>query len=364
MRVLIAPDKFKGTLTAAEAAEAMANGVREVRPDAEIDLCPMSDGGEGFVAALGGRRLTRTVCGPLPGRRVDAEMSMLEDGTAVIEMSSAAGLTLVPEDRRNPLDTTTYGVGELIRFAVGMECRRVVLGLGGSATCEAGIGCLQALGSPITLRDGRTVTAHDPPLCGRDLEHVAAVGRCGFVDGLHLDVGCDVTNPLFGPNGAAHVFAPQKGATPADVERLDSALRNYAAAVAPASASMSGGGAAGGIGWSLAALLNARLKPGVEIVAEHLGLLPLLADADLLITGEGCLDATSLQGKVVGHVTNQRHALHGGASLCVCGQRRGEVPLFGEVIVLAERFGTEAARRDAAGCVRQAVSAWLATTAA
>ena len=283
-------------------------------------------------------------------------------------MSSAAGLTLVPEGQRNPLHTTTFGVGELIRYAAAMECRQIVLGLGGSATCDAGIGCLQALGCPITLRDGRKVTAIDPPLCGRDLDKVKHVGRPAALDGLAIDVACDVTNPLYGPDGAAYVFASQKGASPADVAQLDGGLRAFAEAVywnqlPPHTIStwqdpdmLEGAGAAGGIGWSLVVLLEAEMSHGAEVIGRHNGFENRVTYVDFVITGEGRVDATSERGKVVGYVDYTTHIYTGNPLVCVCGSAAENVALFGGTIIsLAERFG-DRAMTDAAACVEAATA--------
>ncbi|MEM6560938.1 MAG: glycerate kinase [Planctomycetota bacterium] len=363
MRVLIAPDKFKGTLTAKQAAAAMAEGVRRVWPDAEIVTCPMSDGGDGFVEimceAQDGRRITRTVCGPLPGMRVDAAMGLLGDD-AVIEVASAAGLVLVPEDQRNPLNTTSFGVGELLRFAVGMDCRQALLGLGGSATCDAGLGALQALGCPITLDDGSVHTADDPPLCGRHLARVTNVGRPGMADGLRVGLFCDVTNPLFGPNGSAHVFGPQKGATPPQVEQLDAGLRHFASVIG-GDPSIPGAGAAGGIGFGLAAALPVEPTAGLTLLAEMNGFFDEPAWADVVLTGEGRYDATSRAGKVVGFVAEMTREHNGCPCLAFCGSAASVGDETCEVISLAERVGEQAAMSEPARHLADAVADHLRT---
>jgi glycerate kinase len=270
---------------------------------------------------------------------------------AVIEMSAAAGLALVPEQRRDVMAATTFGVGELIRYAAAMECRRVLLGLGGSATNDAGLGCLQAIGCPITLTDGRVVTAADAPLAGRDLATVARIGRPGFADGLHIDIACDVTNPLHGPAGAAHTFAPQKGATPEQVAALDAGLAHLAHML-DGDPTLPGGGAAGGIGWGLATVLNATLRPGIHLVADAVQLSQRIAAADLILTGEGKLDATSLQGKVVGHLAQLAATAHV-PLWCVCGDV--ETKAGQHQVSLLDRFGHRALA-DPATCLQQAVT--------
>ena len=304
MRVVIAPDKFKGCLTAPQVCEAIAAGVRSARPDAQIDLCPMADGGEGTVAALvaatAGRLETRRVPGPLPDMKVEATFGILGGGkTAVIEMAAASGLALLKPEDRNPLNTTTFGTGQLLVEAAKLGVSGILLGIGGSATTDAGIGCAQAAGLPVILEGGAPV-APTEPLCGRDLDSVVLVkhGRGSPVERVKITVACDVTNPLYGPTGAARVFGPQKGATPEQVEELDNALRSLAERLGKtAEASVPGAGAAGGLGFGLLAFFGATLRPGVEIVMEAVGLRDRLARADLCITGEGRLDAQSLSGK-------------------------------------------------------------------
>jgi glycerate kinase len=304
MRIVIAPDKFKGCLTAPQVCDAIVRGIRMTSPDAEIDLCPMADGGEGTVAALvaatGGRFETRRVTGPLPEMKVDATFGVSGDGqTAVIEMAAASGLALLRLEDRNPLNTTTFGTGELLMHAAKLGVTKILLGIGGSATTDAGIGCAQACGLPVILEGGQPVSPTEP-LCGRDLPSVVLVkhGRGSPVERLRITVACDVTNPLYGPTGAAHVFAPQKGATPEQVRELDDSLRALAERLGKTKeAATAGAGAAGGLGFGMLAFFNATLRPGVEIVIEATNLRRRLANADLCITGEGRLDAQSLSGK-------------------------------------------------------------------
>ncbi len=312
VRILIAPDKFKGSLTAADACDAIARGIRQVVPDAELDLCPLSDGGEGFVdtvaRASGARQVTRRVTGPLSEMRVDATFAISADGsTAIIEMSSASGIALLPPADRNPLATTTFGTGELIHFAAEMGCKRVLLGIGGSATCDAGIGCLQACGCHVILRSGEYATITEP-LCGRDLDDVLMVksGRGSPVDELDIAIACDVTNPLFGPTGSAFVYAPQKGASPDDVRTLDRMLRDFAVRIGKFDeANAPGAGAAGGIGFGLRAILGATMMPGIDVVMDAVNFARRATRADVIITGEGSLDAQSVNGKVVAGVARR-----------------------------------------------------------
>jgi glycerate kinase len=304
MRVVVAPDKFKGCLTAPQVCDAIAAGIRSVRPDATIDLCPVADGGEGTVAALvaatGGRFETRRVTGPLPEMKVDATFGVLGDGrTAVVEMSAASGLALLRREDRDPLATTTFGTGQLLLEAAKLGATEILLGIGGSATIDAGIGCAQACGLPVILRDGSPVSPTEP-LCGRDLPDVALIkhGRGSPVERVRITVACDVTNPLFGEDGAAPVFGPQKGATPEQVVEFDQHLKELAIRTGKfKEANTPGAGAAGGLGFGMLAFFGATLRPGVDIVLDAVKLHERLRGADLCITGEGRLDAQSLAGK-------------------------------------------------------------------
>lgn len=305
MRIVIAPDKFKGSLTAPQAADAIARGVRETLLSPTLDVCPVADGGEGtvdaLVAATGGRIERRRVTGPLPWMKVEAAFGVLGDGkTAIVEMAAASGLALLALTDRDPLATTTFGTGELLVAAAtvpGVE--HVVLGIGGSATCDAGIGCAQACGLPVILEGGQPV-APTEPLCGRDLPAIVLVkhGRGSPVERVRITVACDVRSPLYGPDGAAPVFGPQKGATPAVVRQLDGSLRHLAERLGKvAEAQTPGAGAAGGLGFGMLAFFGATLRPGFDIVADATRLRDRLRGADLCLTGEGRLDASSLTGK-------------------------------------------------------------------
>lgn len=305
MRIVIAPDKFKGSLSARQVCDAIAAGARSAVPDAEIDLCPVADGGEGTVDALvgatGGRLVSHRVIGPLPEMKVAATFGLLGDGqTAVVEMSAASGLALLGEQDRNPMNTTTFGTGELLLRAAETGARQILLGIGGSATVDGGIGCAQACGLPVLLAGGEPVSPTEP-LCGRDLNSVLMIkhGRGSPVERVRITVACDVTNPLYGPLGAAPVYGPQKGATPAQVKWLDDALRGLAERTGKFAEAMTpGAGAAGGLGFGMLAFFGATLRSGVGIVLEAVRLRERLRGADLCITGEGRLDAGSLHGKV------------------------------------------------------------------
>ncbi|MCG0240050.1 MAG: glycerate kinase [Firmicutes bacterium] len=304
MRIVVAPDSFKGSLTAAEAARAMARGVRAVWPEAEVLEVPMADGGEGtvdaLVAATGGRYVTRQVTGPL-GRPVEARFGILGDGeTAVIEMAAASGLLLVPPAERDPRYTTTYGTGELIRAALDLGVRRIVCGIGGSATNDGGAGMVQALGGRLLKADGTEIGFGGAALL--ELDRIDLSGLDPRLQDVEILVACDVDNPLCGPRGASAVYGPQKGATPEMVELLDRALGHLADVMARDLGrdvrDIPGAGAAGGLGAGLMGFLGARLRPGVEVVMEAVRLDALVEGAALVITGEGKTDGQTLAGKV------------------------------------------------------------------
>lgn len=305
MKIVIAPDKYKGSLTALEVARAIATGLRRVLPNLEVVEVPMADGGEGTVQSLvdatGGTLREVEVTGPL-GERRPASYGILGDGrTAVIEMAAASGLALVPRDRRNPLITTTRGTGDLIKAALDEGCTRLIIGIGGSATNDAGAGMAQALGARLLDVNGQELGpggAELARLARIDLGGLDSRIRSGAVE---VVVACDVANPLTGPQGASSVYGPQKGATPEMVQQLDAALANFARVVKRDLGlevdTIPGAGAAGGLGAGLIAFLGGELKPGVEIVLEVTGLVEKLEGADLVITGEGAMDGQTAYGK-------------------------------------------------------------------
>ncbi|SDF63021.1 glycerate kinase [Sporolituus thermophilus] len=303
MRVVIAPDSFKGSVSALGVANAVANGVRAVFPDAEIIKVPIADGGEGTVEALvtatGGQIVTREVVGPL-GEPVMAHWGVLGDGdTAVIEMAAASGLTLVPKEKRDPRIATTYGTGQLIKTVLDRGIRKIIIGIGGSATNDGGTGMAKALGARFLDASGQEL-----PPGGAALAKLAKIDLSGLDERLRTTtilVACDVDNPLCGPRGASAVYGPQKGATPEMIQELDAALKNFAAVATAATgkdvADYPGAGAAGGLGAGLLFFTNAQLRPGVEIVLETTGFASLVATADLVITGEGRTDFQTAYGK-------------------------------------------------------------------
>ncbi|MFQ9661315.1 MAG: glycerate kinase [Clostridium sp.] len=303
MKVTIAIDSLKGSLTSLEAGQAAAEGIRRVYEDADICIRPLADGGEGTVEALvrgmGGELKRITVTGPL-GKPVVCEYGIIkESGAAVIEMAGAAGITMVDEEERNPLYTTTYGVGEVIRDAVRSGCRRFVVGIGGSATNDGGIGMLQALGYGILDKEGRQV-----PYGARGLAEIASVTDDNVLpelSGCTFRIACDVTNPLCGEQGCSAVFGPQKGADPEMIRQMDGWLEHFAALSQekyPAADPLRPGtGAAGGLGFAFLGFTKAVLESGVKIVLDETKLEDYVRDADLVITGEGRLDGQTVMGK-------------------------------------------------------------------
>jgi glycerate kinase len=333
MKVVLAPDGFKDALGAAAACEAMARGVRRAAPEARIAARPIADGGEGFVDAFasvpGSTRRITTVTGPL-GDPVDAAWVLREDRgtgparrTAVIELAQAAGLEQVPVAQRDPTVTTTFGVGELIAAALDAGADRILLGVGGSATNDAGCGLAQALGVRFFDAQDRLMVE---PITGGDLSRIGRTDtrdrRVGL-EAVELIVACDVTNPLHGPDGAAHVYAPQKGATAAQVETLDAALASLEAqwrdlSLWPKHDATAGFGAAGGTAGGAVCLLGATLQPGADLVLDAVGFDHVVRDADLVLTGEGKLDGQSLSGKAVLKVA-QRAAASGVPTVALVG---------------------------------------------
>jgi glycerate kinase len=355
MRVLIAPDKFRGTLTARQAAEAIATGWRRVRPDDELDLAPMADGGEGTMAALvdalGGDVVPVRASGPR-GDRIDGSIGIASSANgrlAIVEMASASGLTLLSPSRRDPRRTTTRGTGELIRAALNHAPARLIVGLGGSATNDGGAGMAQALGVRLTDADGRELGPG-----GAALTRLARIDAAGLDPRIRRVVcvaASDVDNPLTGPHGASVVYAAQKGASPEDIVPLDRALAHLSAIVERDLGvdlrDEPGAGAAGGMGFGLMAFLGARIRAGVEVVSEALGLPTRMVAAALAITGEGSLDEQSLRGKAPAGVLRLARELSVPA-VVVCGEvapglQLGEV----SVVSMVERFGSGAAMGDA-----------------
>ncbi|MBT1870308.1 glycerate kinase [Enterobacter mori] len=310
MKIVIAPDSYKESLSALEVATAIERGFREIFPSANYVKLPVADGGEGtveaMVAATHGRIIHVPVTGPL-GEPVEGFYGLSgDDQSAFIEMAAASGLELVPPSQRNPLKTTSWGTGELIRHALDAGVKHIIIGIGGSATNDGGAGMVQALGAklldaaqkPVGLGGGELAT----------LAHIDLTGLDKRLKACRIEVACDVTNPLTGEEGATAVFGPQKGATPEMIVTLDNALAHYAQVIARDLdidvLNLSGGGAAGGMGAALYAFCGAQLRQGIEIVTDALHLADQVADADLVITGEGRIDSQTIHGKVPVGVAN------------------------------------------------------------
>jgi len=308
MRIVVAPQALKGSLTAAEVGQAIVAGVQRVHPQAEIVMIPVADGGEGTVQTLvdatGGEIVQQTVTGPL-GTSVPAFFGLLGDGeTAAIEMASCAGLPLVPPEQRNPSITTTYGVGELLLAALERGRRRFIFGIGGSATNDGGAGMMQALGASLFTEQDREIARGGTALT--TLSRISIERLDSRLQECVIEVACDVTNPLCGPTGASAVYGPQKGATPEMIGALDAALDHYATIIerdlGQKVRDIPGSGAAGGLGAGLLAFLHATLRPGADLVLEAVKLEDALRDANLVITAEGQIDEQTAYGKTVGAV--------------------------------------------------------------
>ena len=303
MKITVAIDSFKGSLTTFQAGEAARVGIKKAFPQADVKICPLADGGEGTVSAIvsatGGEMQRISVTGPL-GTPVEAEYGIIrEGGVAVLEMSAAAGITLVAPELRDPRKTTTYGVGEMIADAVNKGCREFIVGIGGSATNDGGIGMLTALGFGFLNENGEAVS-----VCGEGLRDIRKIDVSGAMSQLRecrFHIACDVKNPLCGPMGCSAVYGPQKGATPETVEEMDSWLADYAQLtkeVLPhVDRNFPGSGAAGGLGFAFMSYLGGTLESGIELIMDATGLEEHIKSSDIVITGEGRLDGQSAMGK-------------------------------------------------------------------
>jgi glycerate kinase len=330
MKVIVAPTSFKGSLTGIEAAECIGAAVRQTLPQAEVTEFPLSDGGEGFVDTLvKGSRGTfhqTEVEGPLPQQRVQAHWGILGDKpVGIIEMAAAAGLSLVPLERRDPKVTTTFGIGELIKAALGFKLERIVIGIGGSATNDGGAGMAQALGARLLRKDGTEVGRGSAALL--ELHQIDTSWLDRRVRQTKFIVASDVTNLLCGPQGASSVYGPQKGATSADVELLDSALQHYGSLirrdVGVDVLELAGSGAAGGLGAGCVAFLNATIQSGVEFVLNELNFDAKLPGASLIVTGEGRIDEQTAYGKAVAGIVRRARTL-GIPVVAIAGSIDGE----------------------------------------
>jgi len=303
MKVTIATDSFKGSLDSVSAGKALSEGIKKVYPDAEITVRPVADGGEGTVDTLvtgtGGAFEDVTVTGPL-GESIMARYGIIEGNTAVVEMSAAAGITLVPDELRNPLNTTTYGVGEIIKHALDKGCRSFIVGIGGSVTNDGGVGMLSALGFEFLGEDGNII-----PFGAKGLEFLSEIRTDNADKRLsecEFNIACDVTNPLVGENGCSRIYGPQKGADEDMIVKMDAWLDRYAdiaKSVNPDSdKNYPGTGAAGGMGFAFMTFLGGKLKNGIRLILEKTHLEDYVKDADIVITGEGRLDSQTVMGKV------------------------------------------------------------------
>lgn len=371
MRIVVAPQEFKGTLTAVDAARAMARGARAALPAAEVVELPVADGGPGtvhaIVSAIGGETRTTGVRDAL-GRPVQAAWGLLPDGTGVIEMAAAAGLVLIPDARRDPRTASAFGVGQLILAALDADCRRLIVGAGGSATNDGGASMAQALGA-------RLLDAADRDLAGGG----AALARLDRIDVTGLDprirgcatvVATDVANPLCGPHGASLVYGEQKGATPEAARELDAALHRYGQIVerdmGVAVLDVPGAGAAGGLGAGLIAFLHAEVRPGIEVVAEAIGLRERILGTDLVLTGEGRLDGQTVYGKAVAGVARIAHECGVPAIIVPGSLAAGWEQMLPLAKVVPVAAGTDPAEEAAArpsellaAAAQRAVTEWL-----
>ena len=368
MKIIIAPDKFKGSLTALQVAQAMAEGVRLIDPTIEVHQLPLADGGEGsadvLTQAVGGQTITIAVKDPL-FRTIEASYGLSADGQmAFVEMATASGLALLEKHERNPLLTTTFGTGELILDALQRGAKRLIVCIGGSATNDAGMGIAAALGFRFLDKNGAALSPIGQNLaaiCRIDIDSVTPL-----LQNVEVVVACDVSNPLHGPNGAAYVYAPQKGADAAAVQQLDNGLVNFSQVVQNQFGidlqTVEGSGAAGGLGSGCVAFLNAKLQSGIETVLQAVEFEKHLIGADLVLTGEGKIDQQTLQGKLIAGVARAANAQHVPV-VALCGtlslspQEIDTLGLSYAVSVLASPVTLQEAMNDAHQNVRDSTAA-------
>ncbi|VGO22815.1 glycerate kinase [Pontiella sulfatireligans] len=346
MKIVVAPDSYKGNMRSSKVCEIIKLAILQEQPDVEVLTFPMADGGEGTVDAVveatGGRFQSLEVCGPL-GEPVAARHGLLPDGTAIMEMASASGIELVPAEQLNPMKATTYGTGELLKHLLEEGHSSIVMGIGGSATVDGGVGMARALGYRFLDDSGSEATA---------LADIASIDGSGVFQGLgnaHIRVACDVTNPLTGPNGAAAVFGPQKGATPEMIEQLDAGLANLWKLADVEGAP--GDGAAGGLGYGLRAFCGAEIVSGANLIAETVGLPAALEGADLLITGEGRTDGQTASGKLCSVLAGLARD-RGAKTLLLSGALQGELNPFLDVFDYA--FSISAGHTSLEACIAHA----------
>ncbi|MBE6105012.1 glycerate kinase [Anaerovibrio lipolyticus] len=372
MNIVIAIDSLKGSLTSLEAGKAIETGIKKVYSEAVTKVLPLADGGEGTVEALtlgmGGKLQSIEVTGPL-GNKILAQYGILSDGkTAIVEMAAAAGITLVPDNKRNPLYTTTYGVGEILLDAMHKGCRHFIIGIGGSATNDGGVGMLQALGYDMLDADGKPVpfgAAGLKVLCRIDDSMVTPeLKECSF------RIACDVTNPLCGEKGCSAIYGPQKGASPEDIALMDKWMGDYARIskekYSHADANAPGAGAAGGMGFAFLTFTNATLESGIEIVLAETKLEDHISKADLVITGEGRLDGQTVMGKApvgVARIAKKYNKPVIAFAGCVTPEARAcnehgidaFFPILRGVVSLSEAMEAETARQNMIDTVEQAM---------
>ena len=370
MKVVVAIDSFKGSLSSIEAGQAVKAGVLAAHPDANVIIKPLADGGEGttdaFIEGLGGQRIDLTVTGPM-GSPVSCYYGYLEkDKTAIIEMASASGITLVPAHQKNPLTASTRGVGEMILHALEKGCRHFIIGIGGSATNDAGIGMLKALGYSFLDEQGLDVGEGAQAL-GK-VASIDAKNRHPLLDDCQFRIACDVTNPLCGENGATYIYGPQKGVTEAQKESLDHDMAHFADVTETtlncAFKNYPGAGAAGGLGFAFLSYLHASLSPGVELILDAINLSDALNGADIVVTGEGQLDRQTAMGKAPVGVAKLAKA-HGAKVLAFSGSVTKEAvactqagidaffPILRRIVTLEEAMDPSTARSNMTASVEQ-----------
>ena len=372
MNIVIAIDSFKGCISSMEAGHTLKQAILDKYPDDNIQVFPLADGGEGTVEALtqglGGRIVPVEVTGPL-GKKVKSRYGYIPDtNTAVIEMADASGLPMVPVELRNPLNTTTYGLGELLAAAMKNGCRHFIIGIGGSATNDAGLGMLTALGAKFYKQTGEPCGIY-----GRDLADIAAMD----ISGLHpllkecqIDIACDVTNPLCGPTGCSAIYGPQKGATPEIIEAMDGYIDKFAQLAEKttgiAGALLPGAGAAGGLGFAFHSFLGGGLMPGIELVVKAINIEGALPAADILITGEGRMDQQTAMGKGPAGIAQSAKKANPHCrtvALCGCATREAELvnqhgidayfPILHSAMSLEEAMYTETTKANLTQTIQQ-----------
>ena len=363
MRVVVAIDSFKGSMSSLEAGEAISNGIKKAHKDAEVEIRPLADGGEGTVEALsigmGGRLVNVDVTGPA-GKSVNAVYGIVDSSkTAIIEMSQAAGITLVSGDEKNPLYTTTFGVGELIKDAINKGCRHFVVGIGGSATNDCGIGMLQALGYEFLDKEGNQVGFGASSV--RDIVSIRDENVIKELSECYFRVACDVNNPLCGDLGCSAIYGPQKGATKEMVADMDGWLKNYSKIVKEkypdADSEYPGTGAAGGLGYAFFNFTNSKLESGIKIVLDETKLEEYVKDADIVVTGEGRLDHQTVMGKAPVGVANiakkyNKKVIAFSGSVTedagVCNEHGIDAffPILRRIVTLEEAMQTDTAKKN------------------